>query len=151
MPCVAAPFQTTVLVVDDSLEMQRYLRTMLEFDSYRVVTAGNGYEALQLVRLGCSPAVVLLDLEMPGMDGLETLRRLREVHPAPKVIMCSGVEDPDKVLEAAALGAQAYLRKPVQHLYLSAAVARCVHEYSVQSPAERPGARLLVLPLPSLP
>src|SRR5579863_5629261 len=58
-------FQTTVLVVDDSFEIQRYCRTLLELDSYRVVTTSSGYEALELLRQGCTPAVVLLDLQMP--------------------------------------------------------------------------------------
>jgi CheY-like chemotaxis protein len=143
--------QNTVLVVDDSPEMQRYLRSLLELDSYRVVTASNGHEALLLVRLGCAPAVVLLDLQMPGMDGLETLRRLQELRPSTKVILCTGVEDPDKIRQAIALGAQAYLRKPIQHLYLSAAVERCLQEHSGARPAVRSAARLFVVPSPGLP
>jgi len=62
--------KATILVVDDSPAMQRYLRVLLELDAYQVETASNGSEALQRVREGCSPAVVLLDLQMPGMDGL---------------------------------------------------------------------------------
>ncbi len=139
-----------ILVVDDSAEMRRYLRALLELDSYRVITASDGFEALQLLRLGCAPAVVLLDLQMPGMDGLETLRQLRELRPAPRVILCSGVEDPAKMREAIALGAEAYLIKPIQHLYLSAAIERCVQKHNVTRPAERHGSRLFVVPSPSL-
>lgn len=150
MDYLNALLPATVLVVDDSPEMQRYLRILLELDSYQVVTASNGYEALQFVRLGFAPAVALVDLEMPGMDGLEILRRLQELRPATKVIMCSGVEDPGKIREAIALGAHAYLQKPVQHLYLSAAVERCLREESVKGPAEHPGARLFVMSSASL-
>jgi len=145
------PLQTTVLVVDDSLELQRYLRTLLELDSYHVLTASNGFEALHLLHLGCTPAVALVDLQMPGIDGLETLRRLQKLRPALKVIMCSGVEDPDKIHEVMALGAHAYLIKPIQHLYLSAAIERCLQEHSVQRPAERPAARVFVMSSPNLP
>ena len=67
------------------------------------------------------------------MDGLETLRILRQLHPAAKVIMCSGVDDPDKIQQAILLGAQAYLVKPVQHLYLSAAIERCLGRDSGES------------------
>ncbi len=107
--------------------MLRYLRVLLELESYEVETASNGSEAVRRVREGCTPAVVLLDLQMPGMDGLKTLRRLLKLRPELKVIMCSGVDDPNKVRRAASLGAQAYLTKPVQHLYLSAALERCLN------------------------
>lgn len=143
------PVKATVLVVDDSPEIQRYLRTLLELDSYRVETASGGFEALQFLRQGHAPEVVILDLQMPGIDGLETLRLLQEYQPKPKVIMCSGVEDPDKIREAVSLGAQAYLLKPIQHLYLSAAVERCLQEGQAKRSAELPGTQLFVLPSPS--
>jgi CheY-like chemotaxis protein len=126
------PTKASVLVVEDSLELQNYLRLLLELDRYQVEIAGNGEEALQRIRNGCSPRVVLLDLQMPGMDGLETLRILRELHPGAKVIMCSGVDDPDKIGQAISLGAQAYLVKPVQHLYLSAAIERCLAQEAAE-------------------
>jgi CheY-like chemotaxis protein len=142
------PVNATVLVVDDSLEMQRYLRVLLELDSYRVEVASSGDEALNSLRRGCAPQVVLLDVQMPGIDGLETLRRMQEFRPQPKVIMCSALDDPGKIAEAAALGAQAYLLKPIQHLYLSAALERCLNRPGRQS-MERLDGRPFVLPSPS--
>jgi CheY-like chemotaxis protein len=121
-----SPTKASVLVVEDTVELQNYLRLLLELDRYQVEIAGNGEEALQRMRNGLAPRVVLLDMQMPGMDGLETLQILRQLHPASKVIMCSGVDDPDKIRQAIALGAQAYLVKPVKHLYLSAAIERCL-------------------------
>ena len=115
-------------MVEDSPELQNYLRFLLELDRYQVEIAGNGEEALLRLRNGCTPRVVLLDMQMPGMDGLETLRILRQLHPRAKVIMCSGVDDPDKIRQALSLGARAYLIKPVQHLYLSAAIERCLEQ-----------------------
>lgn len=125
--------KTAVLVVDDSPEMQRYLRRLLELDSYEVEIAGSGAEALKRVREGCSPAVVLLDLQMPDMDGLKTLRSLRKLRPTLKFIMCSGVDDPGQMRRAALLGVQAYLTKPVRHLYLSAAVRGCLDARQAES------------------
>jgi two-component system, response regulator, stage 0 sporulation protein F len=125
--------KATILVVDDSPAMLRYLRRLLELDSYQVETASTGSEALERVRAGYVPAVVLLDLRMPGLDGLKTLRRLLKLRPGLKVIMCSGVNDPGEVRRAALLGAQAYLIKPVQHLYLSAAVERCLRSSTAES------------------
>jgi CheY-like chemotaxis protein len=115
-----------ILVVDDSSDMLRYLRMLLELDSYQVETASNGAEAVQRLLEGYSPAIVLLDVEMPGMDGLHTLRELRRVSPDLKVIMCSGLDDPETARRASLLGAKAYITKPVKHLYLSAAIERCI-------------------------
>ena len=144
------PVKATVLIVDDSLEIQRYLRALLELDAYRVETASSGYQALQRLRHGCAPDIVLLDVQMPGMDGLETLRLLRECRPRPKVIMCSGLDDPNKIREALALGAHAYLLKPIQHLYLSAAIERCFNEAPAQPSTEHLGAQLFILPSPGV-
>lgn len=127
------PTRASVLVVEDCLELQNYLRLLLEVDRYQVEIAGNGEEALRRMSDGSAPRVVLLDMQMPGMDGLETLRILRRLHPAAKVIMCSGVDDPEKIRQALSLGAQAYLVKPVQHLYLSAAIERCLGQDSGES------------------
>ena len=113
----------TVLVVDDTPAILHYLRMVLESDAYVVETASGGQEALRRLQEGTAdPDVVLLDLQMPGMDGLETLRGILALRPHQKVIMCSAVSDPEVAREARALGAQAYLTKPVPHLYLSAAL-----------------------------
>jgi len=119
--------KATVLIVDDSPDIRRYLRLLLELDSYHVETASDGIEALERLQNGSSsPQIVLLDIQMPGMDGFKTLRHIRKRHPAVKVIMCSGEEDPRKKRRAASLGAQAYITKPIQHLYLSAALEFCL-------------------------
>jgi CheY-like chemotaxis protein len=141
---------STILVVDDSQEMQRYLRLLLELDSYEVETASNGSEALRRLRDGCVPALVLLDMQMPGMDGLSTLRSLRKLRPDLKVIMCSAVDDPGKIQRAASLGAQGYLVKPIHHLYLSAAVERCLAGQPLHGMEQHPVSfRVVTLPLPS--
>jgi CheY-like chemotaxis protein len=119
--------KATILVVDDSPAMVRYLRTMLELDSYQVESASDGFEALERLRSGSEPELVLLDLQMPGMDGLQTLRSLLKLRPQLKVLMCSGVDDRRKIHQAVALGAKDYLTKPIHHLYLSAAVERCLN------------------------
>lgn len=102
-----------ILVVDDEPSMLRYLQTVLELDSYRVTTASNGLEAVEKVQRD-SPDLVLLDMVMPGADGLETLQRIRETRPSTKVVMLSCVRDTRKVAQAMRLGAQDYLSKPVQ-------------------------------------
>lgn len=116
----------TILAVDDDPAMLLYIRTLLELDSYKVETAGSGLLAVQLVSSGLAPDLVLLDVNMPGMDGLETLRSLLQIRPALKVIMCSAVPDARKALEAFVNGAQEFLTKPFHHLYLSATLERCL-------------------------
>lgn len=136
--------KATILVIEDSPEVQRYLRLVLEMDHYRVEIADNGEEGLERLRDGCAPSVVLLDMQMPGMDGLQTLQCLREFRPELKVIMCSSEDDPEIIRQAILLGAQAYLVKPVQHLYLSAALERCLARHSPCQPD--PLAPVVVLP-----
>jgi CheY-like chemotaxis protein len=119
--------RATVLVVDDDESMLEYVRTMLELDGYKIETAKGGMAALDKLRSGLTPDLVLLDVQMPGMDGLETLRQLLRFRSELKVIMCSCVADPRKALAAFLLGAQDYLTKPFRHLYLSAALERCLH------------------------
>lgn len=118
--------KATILLVDDSPAMLRHLRSLLESDSYQVEIAANGEEALQRMRDGFAPAVVLLDLRVSSRDGLQTLRSLLNLHPGLKVIMFSSGEDSGQMQRAVALGAQIYLTQPVAHLYLSAAVERCL-------------------------
>lgn len=133
----------TVLIIDDSPEVQRYLRLVLETDNYRVEVADNGEKGVEQLRCGCRPAVVLLDMNMPGMNGLQTLRCIRELQPELKVVMCSSEDDPEIVRQAALLGAQAYLVKPVRHLYLSAVLEQCLARES--NPQHNPPAPVLAM------
>ncbi len=90
----------SILVVDDDVMMLRYLRTVLECEFYQVTTAASGVEALQELRRRPLPDVVFMDLVMPGMDGLETLERLRKIAPSLKVIMLSGSKGARDVVQA---------------------------------------------------
>src|SRR5256884_592737 len=111
-----------ILLVDDEPGMLRYTRTLLEVDDYKVETASTGEEALERVQKGLQPDLVLLDLLMPGIDGLETLEQLRQLRPGVKVVMLSCVSDTRKVVQAIRLGAHDYLTKPFQKAELDAVV-----------------------------
>jgi len=121
----AASSATSILVVDDEPSMLGYMRTLLELDSHRVETASSGEDALQRVRRDPQPNVVLLDLLMPGWDGLETLEKMREVRPNLKVVMLSCVSDTRKVVQAIRLGAQDYLTKPFNKTELDSVLQHC--------------------------
>src|SRR5271157_5138853 len=113
-----------ILVVDDEPHMVNFLRTLLEVESYEVETACNGLEAVRRVEEGPLPDLVLLDVAMPGLDGLETLGRISEIRPGIKVVMLSCVSDPRTVVKAIHLGAQDYLPKPFQKEDLEAVIKR---------------------------
>jgi two-component system response regulator AtoC len=117
---------TNILLVDDEPGMLRYIRTLLEVDDYKVETASTGEEALQRVEKGLEPDMVLLDVLMPGIDGLETLEQLRQMRPGVKVVMLSCVNDTRKVVQAMRLGAQDYLTKPFQKAELDAVIDQCL-------------------------
>src|SRR5579863_539502 len=115
-----------ILLVDDEPAMLRYIRTLLEVDDYKVETASTGEEALQRVDKGMEPDLVLLDVLMPGIDGLETLEQLRHKRPGVKVVMLSCVNDTKKVVQAMRLGAHDYLTKPFQKAELDAVINQCL-------------------------
>src|SRR6266851_4525040 len=115
-----------ILLVDDEPGMLRYIRTLLEVDDYKVETASTGEEALQRVEKGLRPDLVLLDLLMPGIDGLQTLEQLRQLVPGMKVVMLSCVSDTRKVVQAIRLGAHDYLTKPFQKAELDAVLDQCL-------------------------
>src|SRR5881398_1173097 len=119
-----------ILLVDDEPGMLRYIRTLLEVDDYKVETASTGEEALERVQKGLQPDLVLLDLLMPGIDGLETLEQLRPLRPGMKVVMLSCVSDTRKVVQAIRLGAQDYLTKPFQKAELDAVIKQCLRSES---------------------
>jgi two-component system, NtrC family, response regulator AtoC len=115
-----------ILLVDDEPGMLRYIRTLLEVDDHKVQTASTGEEAVEHVQKGMQPDLVLLDLLMPGIDGLQTLQQLRQLRPGLKVVMLSCVNDTRKVVQAMRLGAIDYLTKPFQKAELDAVIGQCV-------------------------
>jgi DNA-binding NtrC family response regulator len=118
--------KSKVLLVDDEPGMLRYIRTLLEVEEYKVETASTGEEAVERVQKGLSPDLVLLDLLMPGIDGLQTLEQLRKLQPGIKVVMLSCVTDTRKVVQAIRLGAIDYLTKPFQKAELDKVIDQCL-------------------------
>src|SRR3954466_13565232 len=118
--------KSKILLVDDEPGMQRYIKTLLEGDDHNVQTAATGEEALEKVQKGLTPDLVLLDLLMPGIDGLETLESLRKLQPGVKVVMLSCVGDTKKVVQAMRLGAHDYITKPFQKAELDAVIDQCL-------------------------
>jgi two-component system KDP operon response regulator KdpE len=119
-----------VLVVDDERAIRRFLRVSLEAHGHAVFEATSGTEALGAAA-GVRPDLIILDLGLPDMDGLDVLRRLREWTQTPIVILSVREDETDKV-QALDLGADDYLTKPfgVGELLarMRAALRRAAHE-----------------------
>lgn len=104
----------TVLVADDESEIRQLLRLYLEKDGYQVVEAENGIQAVNLLAKE-EIDLALLDIMMPGMDGYQVLRKIRENSNIPVVILSAKNQDVDKIL-GLDLGADDYLSKPFNPL-----------------------------------
>ena len=111
-----------ILVVDDELAMVELLVSLLEEEGYEVSSAVTSDEGLKLFTLS-RPDLVLLDIALPGMSGIEMFRRIRSIDPTARVVMVSGVADPVRAREALELGALAYVDKPFDFAYLKRVIA----------------------------
>lgn len=100
-----------VLVIDDQPGIRRLLAEVLQEDGYDVEVAANGQEALQKVK-EITPGLILMDMKMPGMDGLETFRELKKIGKAERVVMMTAYGELELVKEAINLGAYKYITKP---------------------------------------
>jgi DNA-binding response OmpR family regulator len=107
-----------ILIVDDEREILGMLTDHLEDEGYAVSQAIDGEQALESVRSE-PPDLVLLDITMPGFNGLEVLRRLRRDHPRIPVVMITGIEDEALARSTLTMGAFDYLQKPFDPYRLS--------------------------------
>src|SRR5580693_9033416 len=114
-----------ILVVDDEPSIRKYLQTLLEVDGFAVEAVPSGKEALQKIGAGERPDFVILDVLMPEIDGLETLRQLMQLDRSLNVIMLSCSNEVTTVVEAIRLGALDYLTKPFEKPELDAALLKC--------------------------
>ncbi len=106
-----------ILVVDDEDDVRLFLQDFLSERDLQVMSASSGEEALEIVDKE-RPDIVLLDLMMPGIDGLECLERIMKKNPATNVIMITALNDDVRVAKARKLGAQNYILKPFSLGYL---------------------------------
>ncbi|MCP4203795.1 MAG: sigma-54-dependent Fis family transcriptional regulator [bacterium] len=106
-------FRGRILVVDDEASIRESLRMILEYEGYQVEEAKNGEEAIEAVRRHV-PEAILLDIKMPGLDGLSVLRRLQERGYDLPVLIVTGHGDVSTAVEATKAGAFDFFEKPLQ-------------------------------------
>lgn len=106
-----------ILVVDDERQIGEFLHDFLTEQGYEVFYASNGDDALAFVKR-VRPHVVLLDVRMTGMDGLEVLQHIMEIDPKAGVIMVTAMQEEDIGRQALQLGAVDYITKPIDLEYL---------------------------------
>ncbi len=105
-------FSLRVLVVDDETDFRSTLKKRLKRRGVDVVDASNGIEALERLKEG-PVDVVVLDMKMPGMDGIETLERIKKEHGGVEIVLLTGHADVDAAKHAMNGGAYDYMLKPV--------------------------------------
>jgi len=114
-----------ILLVDDEPEVLELLSVVLEDEGFRILLANNGEEAIAQAKKE-EPQVVLLDIRMPDLDGVEVLRRIKEINPATGVIMMTAYGAMDTVVEAIQLGAYDYLTKPLDEEKVKVLIRRAL-------------------------
>ena len=124
-----------ILVVDDEPRMTKFVRMNLELEGYRVAEAANGLEALEKVKNEI-PDLVILDVNMPELDGFETLRLIRQTTTVP-VIMLTVKADEDDRIHGLELGADDYVTKPFSPRELASRVKAVLRRTAMAAPEEK--------------
>jgi DNA-binding response OmpR family regulator len=127
-----------VLIIDDEAHIRHMMRLTLEAAGYEVGEAADGLRGLEMCSAGILWDVVLLDQKMPGIDGIETLRRLHECALATRVIMVTAFASIELAVEAMKLGATDFVRKPMTPDILRNTVAAALTKSPVTTPVDRP-------------
>ncbi len=100
-----------ILIVDDQFGIRILLNEVLQKEGYRTYQAANGIQALEIVK-DDTPDLVLLDMKIPGMDGIEILKRMKAMEPDIRVIIMTAYGELDMIQEAMNLGALTHFAKP---------------------------------------
>ena len=125
----------TVLVIDDEKPTLVMFRMTLSAYGYSVLTAENGKEGLEVFERE-RPPLVLTDIKMPGMDGIEVLKRIKEIEPKTEVIVITGHGDMELAIKALNLDATDFINKPIQRDLLEQALKRAKERWQLAASKE---------------
>ena len=118
-----------ILIADDEERWRRLVGDFLRNEGYKTVEAANGQEAVELIRQDSDISMAILDIMMPGIDGLEVCREIRKTSNIPILILSAKAEDMDKIV-GFGTGADDYLTKPFHPLELLARVKSQMKRYT---------------------
>ncbi len=124
-----------ILIVDDEEIIVRLLSMSLRSDGYETVTANSGEQGLEVFKSE-SPDIVVTDIKMPGMDGLELLKKIKEIDPEKEVIIVTGHGDIDSTITALQHGASDFINKPVRDEALAIALDRAKTKIAIREKLE---------------
>jgi len=127
----------SLLIIDDDIDFTDFLSRTLTSERYKVFTAADAKVALDLLNGGLVPDLVILDLMLPGMKGMEFLSVARKQYPGTKVIVVSSKGDVGTVVEAMQLGALDFIRKPLDVDEIQIAVNNAIHLKEIEEDLER--------------
>jgi len=116
-----------ILVIDDEKNILESIKMVLTYENYPVETTNNGLDGIDLFK-AIKPDIVLLDVKMPGFNGIDVLRQLKEINEFSEIIMISGHSGIEEALEAAKLGAFDFLEKPISREKLILTVRNAVEK-----------------------
>jgi two-component system nitrogen regulation response regulator NtrX len=117
----------TILIVDDEESVRKSLADVMRDEGYEIVTAASGREGIELLQ-EAQPSLALLDIAMPGMDGIETLQKMRELRPDMPVIMITGHGTIETAVKTTKMGAYDFIVKPPELAHLTLVVKHGIEE-----------------------
>jgi two-component system cell cycle response regulator len=135
-PTVRRDVKGKVLIVDDAPDTLEIIQKLLHYEGYDVAMASTGEEGVKKVE-DEKPEVVLMDINLPGIDGTEALRRIRIINPLQCVIMLTAFATVDNAVRALKEGASDFVKKPFENEHLIHIVNQCLEKYKTLKEKEK--------------
>jgi PAS domain S-box-containing protein len=135
------PFLHKILIIDDKEKVRKSLRGLLQDNGYEAVTAGSGSECLQIM-FSQHFDLVILDIVMPEMSGIEVLQEIKEKYKDTEVIIITGYADKGKAVTTFRLGAYDFIEKPFESKVILNTIAHCLNQLALRKELERKSREL---------